>query len=479
MSEYRAKYKRLKAKLKYLVYEQECFVEEMRKTQRKLVRVSRDKSFLLDRLIKYETVPPSSSDDEATASSSSDDELHEMKLTHPKAKKRSNDDPVGAPSAKMAALGGGEVAYSDGGLHGSEEKMYASPLKAPISSMNSTIHDGIPSSRVKKMSMSEVPESSHHRTIEHETAILSPTEVRRSSSTTSAAIAAAIAPPPAAAPIAPIERTASTSSSESSSSSGSSTSSESYSPPPPPLPMDEDSSSIAQSHQASHHQQQHQLHHHHPASAAAAVAAARATGHEHPADAVTHSSKTISATTNRFPPVATAVLPAERFSSTSSVGATSAALPTTTRVQLPSHPVSSLGGQHRPAVSKKTFHVGAHPPAKQSSAPSSSAVSGSGAGASASAPSAGASQCKYMLDETRQCTESVNMKSKSPFCTHHRSIIRKKGQAQQAYNANAARKLPRAESSTAVAHGHIPASFAAHSVSYPGSGLPSGSHGSH
>ncbi|XP_027052983.1 uncharacterized protein LOC113680179 isoform X1 [Pocillopora damicornis] len=67
---YRDKYKTLKRKLKFLLYEQEYFQEELRRVQKKLLRVSRDKSFLLDRLLHYENVDHSSSDDEGTASSS-------------------------------------------------------------------------------------------------------------------------------------------------------------------------------------------------------------------------------------------------------------------------------------------------------------------------------------------------------------------------------------------------------------------------
>ncbi|XP_062395521.1 INO80 complex subunit E isoform X2 [Sardina pilchardus] len=67
--DFKRKYKNLKRKLKFLVYEQECFQEELRKAQRKLLKVSRDKSFLLDRLLQYERVDDDSSDSDATASS--------------------------------------------------------------------------------------------------------------------------------------------------------------------------------------------------------------------------------------------------------------------------------------------------------------------------------------------------------------------------------------------------------------------------
>ncbi|KAL5016684.1 hypothetical protein ScPMuIL_006273 [Solemya velum] len=72
--DYKQKYKALKKKLKFLVYEQECFLEELRKAQRKLLKISRDRSFLLDRLLQYEKVDESSGDSDATASSDSEAE---------------------------------------------------------------------------------------------------------------------------------------------------------------------------------------------------------------------------------------------------------------------------------------------------------------------------------------------------------------------------------------------------------------------
>ncbi|CAM9119077.1 unnamed protein product [Bubo scandiacus] len=53
---YKRRYRALKRRLKLLLYEQECFQEELRRAQRKLLKVSRDKSFLLDRLLQYENV---------------------------------------------------------------------------------------------------------------------------------------------------------------------------------------------------------------------------------------------------------------------------------------------------------------------------------------------------------------------------------------------------------------------------------------
>nr|XP_061788965.1 INO80 complex subunit E-like isoform X1 [Nerophis lumbriciformis] len=90
--DYKRKYKNLKRKLKFLVYEHECFQEELRRAQRKLLKVSRDKSFLLDRLLPYERVDEDSSDSDATVSSdnSESEVLREREREREGAKKRRN-----------------------------------------------------------------------------------------------------------------------------------------------------------------------------------------------------------------------------------------------------------------------------------------------------------------------------------------------------------------------------------------------------
>ncbi|KAJ7985617.1 hypothetical protein DPEC_G00353930 [Dallia pectoralis] len=94
--DYKRKYKNLKRKLKFLVYEQECFQEELRRSQRKLLKVSRDKSFLLDRLLQYEQVDEDCSDSEATASSeNSEEEPRERDGT----RKRRSSPGLGLPSS--------------------------------------------------------------------------------------------------------------------------------------------------------------------------------------------------------------------------------------------------------------------------------------------------------------------------------------------------------------------------------------------
>ncbi|XP_046361532.1 INO80 complex subunit E-like isoform X3 [Haliotis cracherodii] len=127
--DYKGKYKTLKKKLKLLVYEQECFLEELRKAQRKLLKVSRDRSFLLDRLLQYEKVNDSSGDSDATASSDSDGDGH--KDTPAKKRKLASVSPgqSGVPPELAHLIGGAgmaglstQVSGSAGGDSGKKKK---------------------------------------------------------------------------------------------------------------------------------------------------------------------------------------------------------------------------------------------------------------------------------------------------------------------------------------------------------------------
>ncbi|XP_063825608.1 uncharacterized protein LOC135075179 [Ostrinia nubilalis] len=68
---FRIQYLNLKKKLKYLIYENECFQDALRSSQKRMLKVSRDRSFLLDRLLQYEK--PESTTSESDDTESSDD----------------------------------------------------------------------------------------------------------------------------------------------------------------------------------------------------------------------------------------------------------------------------------------------------------------------------------------------------------------------------------------------------------------------
>jgi len=105
---YKAQYRSFKRKLKFLIYENECFQEALRNNQRKMLKVSRDRTFLLDRLLKYEKVEVSSSDGEETESS---------------------DDETGRADAKRRKMDMGLGGYSSSGVNSSGSSRGHVPAK--------------------------------------------------------------------------------------------------------------------------------------------------------------------------------------------------------------------------------------------------------------------------------------------------------------------------------------------------------------
>ncbi|XP_041563232.1 INO80 complex subunit E [Drosophila elegans] len=71
-TDFKERYKTLKKKLKFLIYENEYFQDLLHTNQRRLLKVSRDRTFLLDRLLLYEKPAKDSSDTDATDSSDSE-----------------------------------------------------------------------------------------------------------------------------------------------------------------------------------------------------------------------------------------------------------------------------------------------------------------------------------------------------------------------------------------------------------------------
>lgn len=68
-SRLKKQYKFLKSKFKHLLYENECFQQALRSAQKRLLAVTRDRNFLLDRLQLYEKPDNSSSSSDETDSS--------------------------------------------------------------------------------------------------------------------------------------------------------------------------------------------------------------------------------------------------------------------------------------------------------------------------------------------------------------------------------------------------------------------------
>ncbi|KAL7735065.1 hypothetical protein ACLKA6_005150 [Drosophila palustris] len=64
--------KNLKHKLTFLIYENEYFQDLLHTNQRRLLKVSRDRSFLIDRLLLYEKPDKDSSDKDSSDSDATD-----------------------------------------------------------------------------------------------------------------------------------------------------------------------------------------------------------------------------------------------------------------------------------------------------------------------------------------------------------------------------------------------------------------------
>nr|CAG4645978.1 EOG090X0LZH [Lynceus sp. MCZ IZ 141354] len=85
--DYKEKYRALKRKLRYLVYENEAFASEIRTTEKKLLRVIRDKNYLLDRLLQFEKPANDTFSSDAEATDSSDGET-KLRTIQPESKKK-------------------------------------------------------------------------------------------------------------------------------------------------------------------------------------------------------------------------------------------------------------------------------------------------------------------------------------------------------------------------------------------------------
>ncbi|EYC15972.1 hypothetical protein Y032_0035g3071 [Ancylostoma ceylanicum] len=85
-------YRILKRRFKYLVYENECYQEELRNLQRKLLKLSRDKNFLLDRLGQFEKFSDSSDEDSDASHKTCDEKPKPKKRIRPAQRKRAADE---------------------------------------------------------------------------------------------------------------------------------------------------------------------------------------------------------------------------------------------------------------------------------------------------------------------------------------------------------------------------------------------------
>ncbi|VEN37460.1 unnamed protein product [Callosobruchus maculatus] len=79
-SKFKKEYKFLKRKLQNLVYENEAFQQALRTAQKRLLAVTRDRTFLLDRLLMHEKIDHSTSESEETESSDDGEIIRQEQL---------------------------------------------------------------------------------------------------------------------------------------------------------------------------------------------------------------------------------------------------------------------------------------------------------------------------------------------------------------------------------------------------------------
>ncbi|XP_004534988.1 uncharacterized protein LOC101458417 [Ceratitis capitata] len=152
--DYKTQYRYLKRKLKFLIYENEFFQDALRSNQRRLLKVSRDRSFLLDRLLQYEK--PENTSSESDETESSEDEAKKRKLEH-----------------NTASNGGG--AASGGSTRGRKKKVQQVPPtentqlpKPPTVEIQQTPHLAPPDlEQQKQMQMSAAEVERHLQSRQH------------------------------------------------------------------------------------------------------------------------------------------------------------------------------------------------------------------------------------------------------------------------------------------------------------------------
>ena len=143
---YKKKYKTMKKKLRFIVFEQECFLEELRKSQRRLLKVSRDRSFLLDRLLQYEKIDGQSSDSDATASSDSETDA----VVIPQKKKKVPSTPVSSILSSQQIPSAASLSNMNTGTFSPAISVHISPVTAPIGSSKVAPATSVHSSLLKK-----------------------------------------------------------------------------------------------------------------------------------------------------------------------------------------------------------------------------------------------------------------------------------------------------------------------------------------
>ncbi|OZC08686.1 hypothetical protein X798_04234 [Onchocerca flexuosa] len=149
-------YRELKHRFRFLVYENECYQEELRNLQRKLLKLSRDKNFLLDRLLLYEKLSDSSDESDSSVKTVEEKAPPKKKSRPPTSRRRST-------NAKTKSANNVNCADSDSvKISLTEQQMQKQPLqqsseqqRLPIQTTEATTSISVPLCSASEMSARE------------------------------------------------------------------------------------------------------------------------------------------------------------------------------------------------------------------------------------------------------------------------------------------------------------------------------------
>ncbi|EFO27009.1 hypothetical protein LOAG_01466 [Loa loa] len=151
-------YRDLKHRFKFLVYENECYQEELRNLQRKLLKLSRDKNFLLDRLLLYEKLSDSSDESDSSVKTLEEKAPPKKKPRPPASRRRStNARAKGANNINCIDSDAAKISLTEQ----QQQQMQKQPLqqsgqqRLPIQTTDTTTGIGVPVCSASEMSARE------------------------------------------------------------------------------------------------------------------------------------------------------------------------------------------------------------------------------------------------------------------------------------------------------------------------------------
>ncbi|CAG9535195.1 unnamed protein product [Cercopithifilaria johnstoni] len=178
-------YRELKHRFKFLVYENECYQEELRNLQRKLLKLSRDKNFLLDRLLLYEKLSDSSDESDSSVKTVEEKAPPKKKSRPPASRRRSTNVRSKGASTSCIDSDTTKISLTEQQQQQMQKQLLQQPpeqQRPPMQATETITSTGVPVCSASEMSAREqratgsVPVCcSSERSIKKETLISTPT----------------------------------------------------------------------------------------------------------------------------------------------------------------------------------------------------------------------------------------------------------------------------------------------------------------